>query len=149
MTRTSPRGRRRVRRSSSTSRSSTTTNAVTPRWDTCPRRSTSNHARLNSVAAFRGELHFQLLPPPPSYIIPPASGLLKAKRHVADYLRSKANNFRPIETVKLIGGLTASSDLPESDLVWAVHDLRKRTFSEYIRRLTGHERPTSSAVKRE
>src|SRR6516162_4769754 len=31
-------------------------NAVTPRWGTCPRRSTSNHLPLNSVSTFRGEL---------------------------------------------------------------------------------------------
>src|SRR5262245_29737059 len=57
MARTSPRERRRGRRFSSISRCSTITNAVTPRWDTCPRRSTSNQLHLNSVSTFRGELH--------------------------------------------------------------------------------------------
>jgi len=32
-------------------------NAVTPRWDTFPRWSTSNQLHLNSVSTFRGELH--------------------------------------------------------------------------------------------
>src|SRR5262245_61695339 len=57
MARTSPRGRRRGRRFSSTSRCSTITTAVTPRWGTCPRRSTSNQLHLNSLSTFRGELH--------------------------------------------------------------------------------------------
>jgi integrase len=48
---------RRGPRSSSTSSSSTMSSAVTPRWGTSPQRSTSNHARLNSVSTFRGELY--------------------------------------------------------------------------------------------
>src|SRR5262249_59581320 len=50
-------------RSASTSRCSTITNAVTPRWDTCPRRSTSNQLHLNSVSTFHGELHSPSSPP--------------------------------------------------------------------------------------
>src|SRR5262245_7842114 len=37
------------------------TNAVTPRWDTCLRRSTSNQRHLNSVSTFRGELQKERL----------------------------------------------------------------------------------------
>src|SRR5262245_30786518 len=54
---TSPRGRRPGRRSSSTSRSSTTASADTPRWGTCPRRST-NEKTVHPVSTFRGELQW-------------------------------------------------------------------------------------------
>src|SRR5581483_2020557 len=57
MTRTSPRGRRPVRRSSSTSRSSTTASAGTRRWGTSPRQST-NGITVNPLSTFRGEFHF-------------------------------------------------------------------------------------------
>src|SRR5689334_2871194 len=55
MTPTSPPGRRPVRPSSSTSRSSTTASGGTPRWGTCPRRST-NGKTVNPLSTFRGEL---------------------------------------------------------------------------------------------
>src|SRR5205823_7011761 len=88
MTRTSLRGRRRAQRSSSTSRCSTITNAVTPRWGTCPRRSTSNHAPLNSVSTFRGELQVHPAiavgrsPIPPLYV---GEKLLDTLRPAAEF----------------------------------------------------------------
>src|SRR5581483_11334596 len=60
MTRTSPRGRRPVRRSSSTSRSSTTASAGTRRWGTSPRQST-NGITVNPLSTFRGEFQRRLL----------------------------------------------------------------------------------------
>src|SRR2546421_5823877 len=56
MTPTSPPGHRPARRSSSTSRCSTTTSAVTRRWGTYPQPST-NGKTLNPLSTFRGELH--------------------------------------------------------------------------------------------
>src|SRR5207253_6146397 len=60
MTPTSPPGHRPVRRSSSTSRCSTTTSAVTRRWGTYPQPST-NGKTLNPLSTFRGELQDALV----------------------------------------------------------------------------------------